>query len=169
MVRFLIGTQSLKSENSIHCVEYDEESVMVNKFVYPHPVGEIWQTHAHPNKGDLVATVHHRFGTILPISLLTMFKQPIICFSDGVKHRMGASIFRMSPVPEPGQSIDQLDASPSQLNVLASLDGMDSSEVSQLLWQPNEGSRIASISTDSRLDLWDLQSSGQVQVGYNRT
>jgi hypothetical protein len=58
MVRFLIGTQSLKSENSIHCVEYDEESVLVSKFVYPHPLGEIWQTNAHPNQADIVGTVH---------------------------------------------------------------------------------------------------------------
>lgn len=58
MVRFLIGTQSLKTENSIHCVEYDEESVLVSKFVYPHPLGEIWQTNAHPNQVDIVATIH---------------------------------------------------------------------------------------------------------------
>ena len=60
MVRFLIGTQSLKWENSIHCVEYDEESVLVSKFVYPHPAGEIWHTLSHPNKADIVATVHHK-------------------------------------------------------------------------------------------------------------
>ena len=35
MVRFLIGTQSVKSENSIHCVEYDEESVLVSKGKWP--------------------------------------------------------------------------------------------------------------------------------------
>ena len=61
MVRFLIGTQSLKSENSIHCVEYDEESVLVSKFVYPHPLGEIWQTNAHPNQADVVGTVHSNY------------------------------------------------------------------------------------------------------------
>ena len=64
MVRFLIGTQSLKIENSIHCVEYDEESVLVSKFVYPHPAGEIWQTAAHPNRSDIVATVHHKTGEL---------------------------------------------------------------------------------------------------------
>lgn len=58
MVRFLIGTQSLKSENSIQCIEYDEESVLISKFVYPHPSGEIWQTCAHPCKADIVGTLH---------------------------------------------------------------------------------------------------------------
>ena len=85
MVRFLIGTQSVKSENSIHCVEYDEESVLVSKgkwpitqisvvgnkimvncgsllflVVYSHPLGEIWQTNAHPNRIDVVGTVHSK-------------------------------------------------------------------------------------------------------------
>lgn len=58
MVRFLIGTQSLKSENSVQCVEYDEESVLVSKFIYLHPAGEIWQTSAHPSRPDVVGTVH---------------------------------------------------------------------------------------------------------------
>jgi len=71
MVRFLVGTQSLKSENSIHCVEYDEESVLVSKLVYPHPLGEIWQIDAHPNQVDIVGTVHSKI--ILYMYFLSKF------------------------------------------------------------------------------------------------
>lgn len=78
MVRFLIGTQSLKSENSIHCVEYDEESVLVSKFVYPHPLGEIWHTNAHPNKADVVATVHCKIGIII-VNIYVLSKV-FLCF-----------------------------------------------------------------------------------------
>nr|CAH0100734.1 unnamed protein product [Daphnia galeata] len=119
MVRFLIGTQSLKSENSIHCVEYDEESVLVSKFVYPHPLGEIWQTNAHPNQADVVGTVH-----------------------KGSNQKMSATIYKMSPVPNIGQSIDSLDStSHGQLEVLA----------------------IVTVNTDSRINVWDFSSEGRVQ------
>jgi len=141
MVRFLIGTQSLKSENSIHCVEYDEESVLVSKLVYPHPLGEIWQIDAHPNRVDIVGTVH---------------KKP--------HQKMGATIYKMSSVPDIGQSVDTIDSSsPCQLDVLASLDDGNESEVARFLWQPIDGNKVVTICTNSSMNLWDFNSSGTVQ------
>ena len=77
---------------------------------------------------------------------------------------MGASVYKMSPVPEIGQSIDSIDSStPGHLETLADLDGKEDAEVAHLLWQPNDGNKIVTISTDSQIDVWDFSSSGKIQ------
>ena len=59
----------------------------------------------------------------------------------------------MSPITEPGESIDTIEsASAGQLEVLGRLD----SDVAQLLWQPNDGQKVLTVSTDSRIHLWDF-------------
>ena len=163
MVRFLIGTQSLKSENSIHCVEYDEESVLVSKLVYPHLLGEIWHIDAHPTRVDIVGTVHSKiFLFILMITQKTSFE---FHHSEKPHQKMGATIFQMSPVPEIGQSVDSIDSSsPCQLDVLTSLDCENDSEVARFLWQPIDGNKLVTICTDSSINLWDFNGSGTVQV-----
>ena len=40
-IRFFVGTQCLR-ENQIHLVEYDDDTNIVNKTVFPHDDGEIW-------------------------------------------------------------------------------------------------------------------------------
>lgn len=78
---------------------------------------------------------------------------------------MGATIFKMGPVPDIGQSVDSIDStSPCQLEVLGSLDSSDESEVARFLWQPIDGNKLVTICTDSSINLWDLNSSGTVQV-----
>lgn len=162
-MRFLIGTQCLKAENSIHCVEYDEESVLVSKFIYQHPAGEIWQTNAHPNLADIVGTVHSKLlSSFFCIPL--MIQIPFFILEES-NHKMTATIYRMGPVPELGQSVDTLDSStPGQLEVLGNLKSREETEVARLLWQPNEGNKLVTVSTDSRVNLWDFTSSGRIQV-----
>lgn len=78
---------------------------------------------------------------------------------------MAAAIYRMNPVPEIGQSIDSLDSSShGQLEVLTHLESKDDLEVAKLLWQPNDGNKVVTITTDSRINLWDFSSQGRVQV-----
>lgn len=81
---------------------------------------------------------------------------------------MTASVYRMTPVPDIGQSIDSLDsATPGQLELVSSLENKDDTEISRLLWQPNEGNKLLTITTDSRINIWDFSSSSQIQVWYN--
>ena len=78
---------------------------------------------------------------------------------------MAATIYKMSPVPEIGQSIDSLDStSHGQLEVLASLEFRDDLEVTKLLWQPNDGNKVVTVNSDSRINVWDFSSEGRVQV-----
>jgi isopentenyl diphosphate isomerase/L-lactate dehydrogenase-like FMN-dependent dehydrogenase len=41
-IHFLCGTQSLRQENQVHLLEYDEEAGVLDKTVYVHSQGEIW-------------------------------------------------------------------------------------------------------------------------------
>ena len=41
-IQFLSGTQSLRQDNQVHLLEYDEEKDVLDKTVYLHPEGEIW-------------------------------------------------------------------------------------------------------------------------------
>lgn len=78
---------------------------------------------------------------------------------------MSATVYKMSPVPSNGQSIDTLDStSHGQLKAIASLESSDEKEVAKVLWQPNDGNKVVTVSTDSQINLWDFSNDGKVQV-----
>ena len=41
-IHFFCGTQSLRQENQVHLLEYDEDTGILDKTVYLHSQGEIW-------------------------------------------------------------------------------------------------------------------------------
>lgn len=41
LTRFIVGSQSLKQENQIHLLEYDDENNRLYKYVYDHPDGSV--------------------------------------------------------------------------------------------------------------------------------
>ena len=41
-IHFFCGTQSLRQENQVHLLEYDEERGILDKTVFFHSQGEIW-------------------------------------------------------------------------------------------------------------------------------
>lgn len=41
-IHFFCGTQSLRQENQVHLLEYDEETGVLDKAVHVHSQGEIW-------------------------------------------------------------------------------------------------------------------------------
>jgi hypothetical protein len=93
-----------------------------------------------------------------------MFFNFFFLFKEGSNQKMLATIYKMSPVPSIGQSIDSLDStSHGQLEVLASL-GAEDQEVAKFLWQPNDGNKVVTVNTDSRINVWDFSSEGRVQV-----
>ena len=57
-VRFLVGTQSIKFENQVHLLEYDEESGVLAKSIYAHRAGEIWRLASSPNDYRRFATIY---------------------------------------------------------------------------------------------------------------
>eukprot|EP00118_Oscarella_pearsei_P028382 m.2026 g.2026 ORF g.2026 m.2026 type:complete len:102 (+) comp8180_c0_seq2:9-314(+) len=59
-IHFLVGTQSLRSENQIHLLEFDDESNYIEKKVFVHPNGEIWQLNCSPRDKDLISTSYSK-------------------------------------------------------------------------------------------------------------
>jgi len=41
VTRYLVATQSLRQENQIHLVEFDDENNHLEKTILPHPAGEV--------------------------------------------------------------------------------------------------------------------------------
>lgn len=60
VVRFLVGTQSLKfTNNQVHLVELNEETGNLKTQVYQHPIGEIWSLQASPMDPDKFVTCYN--------------------------------------------------------------------------------------------------------------
>ena len=60
IVRFLVGTQSLKfSNNQVHLVELNEETGNLKTQVFQHPIGEIWSLQASPTESDVFITCYN--------------------------------------------------------------------------------------------------------------
>lgn len=60
IVRFLVGTQSLKfSNNQVHLVELNEETGNLKTQVFQHPLGEIWSLQASPTEPDVFITCYN--------------------------------------------------------------------------------------------------------------
>ncbi|RZF41829.1 hypothetical protein LSTR_LSTR005291 [Laodelphax striatellus] len=60
VVRFLVGTQSLKfANNQIHLVEFDEKNGTLNSKVYQHDVGEVWSLTSSPKDPNVLSTCYN--------------------------------------------------------------------------------------------------------------
>ena len=59
-IHFIAATQSVTSENQIHLLTYNDEDNELDKYIYSHPAGEVWDIKTSPFNRDLVATVYSR-------------------------------------------------------------------------------------------------------------
>ncbi|OWK07378.1 hypothetical protein Celaphus_00016868 [Cervus elaphus hippelaphus] len=59
-IRFLVGTQSLKYDNQIHVIDFDDENNIINKNVLLHQAGEIWHISASPADKGVLATCYNK-------------------------------------------------------------------------------------------------------------
>ncbi|TWW71634.1 EARP-interacting protein [Takifugu flavidus] len=59
-IRFLVGTQSLKFDNQIHIIEFDDENNIINKNVLLHQSGEIWHIAACPADKSVLTTCYNK-------------------------------------------------------------------------------------------------------------
>uniref|UniRef100_A0A4W6G6M8 EIPR1-like beta-propeller domain-containing protein n=1 Tax=Lates calcarifer TaxID=8187 RepID=A0A4W6G6M8_LATCA len=59
-IRFLVGTQSLKFDNQIHIIDFDDENNIINKNVLLHQAGEIWHIGASPADKAVLTTCYNK-------------------------------------------------------------------------------------------------------------
>lgn len=60
LIRFVVSTQSLKSDNYVHLLEYVEENHSLSRSIVKHPAGEVWALCSSNKNCQLLATVHSK-------------------------------------------------------------------------------------------------------------
>ncbi|XP_012884337.1 PREDICTED: protein TSSC1 isoform X2 [Dipodomys ordii] len=145
-IRFLVGTQSLKYDNQIHIIDFDDENNIINKNVLLHQVGEIWHISASPADKGVLATCYNK----------TSDSRVLAC----------AAVWRMPKELESGnhESPDDSASTAQTLELLCHLDNGAQSSVACVTWEPmGDGKRVISLA-DNRILLWDLQESSSQAV-----
>ncbi|KAI3367279.1 hypothetical protein L3Q82_008324 [Scortum barcoo] len=151
-IRFLVGTQSLKFDNQIHIIDFDDENNIINKNVLLHQAGEIWHIGASPADKAVLTTCYNK----------TSDSRVVSC----------AAVWRMPSDWETGshESPDDSTHNPQTLELLCHLDDSAHSNAACVLWEPmGDGKRVISLADNHAL-LWDLQeSSTQATVSSTAT
>ncbi|XP_047701161.1 EARP and GARP complex-interacting protein 1 isoform X1 [Prionailurus viverrinus] len=145
-IRFLVGTQSLKYDNQIHIIDFDDENNIISKNVLLHQVGEIWHISASPADKGVLATCYNKPSD----------SKVLTC----------AAVWRMPKELEPGshESPDDSSSPAHTLELLCHLDDTAHGSVACVVWEPTgDGRRVISLA-DSHILLWDLQESSSQAV-----
>ncbi|XP_042598806.1 EARP-interacting protein homolog isoform X2 [Cyprinus carpio] len=140
-IRFLVGTQSLKFDNQIHIIDFDDENNVINKSVLLHDAGEIWHISGSPADKAVLTTCYSK----------TSESRVLTC----------AAVWRMPPEWESGshESPDDSSNNPQTLELLCHLDNTAHGSVACVLWEPmGDGKRVISLAENHVL-LWDLRES----------
>ncbi|XP_006910274.1 EARP-interacting protein isoform X3 [Pteropus alecto] len=154
-IRFLVGTQSLKYDNQIHIIDFDDENNIINKNVLLHQVGEIWHISASPADRAVLATCYNH----------TLDSKVLTC----------AAVWKMPQESEPGshESPDDAASAAHSLELLCHLDGTAHGSTAcqvycienahgQLVrdvdFNPNKQYYLASCGDDCKVKFWDTRS-----------
>ncbi|GAB1297358.1 EARP and GARP complex-interacting protein 1 [Apodemus speciosus] len=147
-IRFLVGTQSLKYDNQIHIIDFDDENNIINKNVLLHQAGEIWHISASPADKGVLATCYNK--------------------TSDSRVQACAAVWRMPKELESGshESPDDPASTAQTLELLCHLDNAAHGNVACVVWEPmGDGKKVISLA-DSHILLWDLQPSSSQAVIY---
>lgn len=75
-IRFLVGTQSLKYDNQIHIVDFDDENNIISKNVLLHQVGEIWHISTSPADKGVLATCYNKPSDSKVLTCAAVWRMP---------------------------------------------------------------------------------------------
>uniref|UniRef100_A0A671S2W3 EIPR1-like beta-propeller domain-containing protein n=1 Tax=Sinocyclocheilus anshuiensis TaxID=1608454 RepID=A0A671S2W3_9TELE len=167
-IRFVVGTQSLKFDNQIHIIDFDDENNMINKSVLLHDAGEIWHISGSPADKAVLTTCYSK----------TSESRVLTC----------AAVWRMPPEWESGshESPDDSSNNPQTLELLCHLDNTTHGSVACRLageyaisssatlegkgqlkftagkWSPHHNSTQLATANDTAIRGWDLRSMSQI-------
>ncbi|AWP16933.1 putative protein TSSC1-like isoform 4 [Scophthalmus maximus] len=151
-IRFLVGTQSLKFDNQIHIIDFDDENNIINKNVLLHQAGEIWHIGASPADKAVLTTCYNKTSNSRVVSCAAVWRMPTDW--ETASH----------------ESPDDTAHNPQTLELLCHLDDSAHGNAACVLWEPmGDGKRVISLADNHAL-LWDLQeSSTQATVSSTAT
>jgi len=139
-VRFLVGTQSIKFENQVHFLEFDEDSAVLNKSIYSHRAGEIWRMAASPTDYRRFATIYQNVEDSNVVSRCSIWQIP---------HQSSNDEPNSPTIDESSSQLHQPLRKKFDLNVSPKTNLID------VEWESN-GERIATISETS-IQLWNVE------------
>ena len=142
---FFIGTQSLRTENQLVSVTFDEDSSTAIPIIYSHKCGEIWQIISSPSEKQVVATVYSSYDESNAKTSCQVWKLPEL---DDEKD--------VCPSPTENSNMQSLQS-------LAKLDHSDTPSVVSSSWHPEEANMIAVFSTESVV-IWDIERNKQSKL-----
>uniref|UniRef100_A0A4W6BZH2 EARP complex and GARP complex interacting protein 1 n=1 Tax=Lates calcarifer TaxID=8187 RepID=A0A4W6BZH2_LATCA len=169
-IRFLVGTQSLKFDNQIHIIDFDDENNIINKNVLLHQAGEIWHIGASPADKAVLTTCYNKSESYCFLLSLAPLSASLFIIDSRVVSC--AAVWRMPSDWETGshESPDDTAHNPQILELLCHLDDSAHGNAACVLWEPmGDGKRVISLADNHAL-LWDLQeSSTQATVSSTAT
>ncbi|KAH0950571.1 hypothetical protein HN011_004894 [Eciton burchellii] len=135
IVRFLVGTQSLKfNNNQVHLIELNEETGNLKTQIFQHPIGEIWSLQASPTEADIFVTCYNSLS------------------EDGTCKMKGA-IWRLPEIEEYTNDV-------LQLTKLADVDTTPyGTDLKTIVYHPADSKKLISV-VDNNFILWDLANDG---------
>ncbi|XP_055352650.1 EARP and GARP complex-interacting protein 1-like [Paramacrobiotus metropolitanus] len=125
-VRFLIGTQSIKHENQVQLIDFDEDTNAVTRTVYGHPSGEIWHLSCCPYDADLFAACYNEV--------------------DGQKINSRAALWRFpatrsSPSRSTASSGDDAQGAITRLDKVLDLKDKEGGDIQGVIWEPTSSQK----------------------------
>ncbi|GFS47615.1 EARP-interacting protein homolog [Nephila pilipes] len=157
VIRFFVGTQSLKFDNQIHQLEYDEESNSILKTVFLHSSGEIWHISTSPKDPSLLSTCYNQItvdehitdfdtrdsvGELKSILWEPVSGHRIISLSDN-----SFQLWDLGDVTKPLQQSEVVFEQKGRQKFVSAA------------WNPHHNCNIVATSLDTSVRSWDLRTS----------
>ncbi|XP_045157932.2 EARP and GARP complex-interacting protein 1-like isoform X1 [Mercenaria mercenaria] len=137
-IRFIVGTQSLRQENQVHHIDFDDENNVINKNVFMHREGEMWHISASTVDKSLLTTCYNK--------------------TSESKAEMRAALWRLPGDFDDVQSEDQ--SSHQSLSLVCHLDATDYGDMKSVMWHPTgDNSNVVGLA-DNHIVVWDIDTSG---------
>jgi WD40 repeat protein len=137
-IEFFVGTQSLRCENQIHRIDFDDENNVITKTSFVHSAGELWDISASTVSRNVLATVYNHI-------------------SNNSKAEMKAAIWSVPCTVDTSPADDNLTNVPA-LILQTEIDSSQYGDVKSVLWHPSgESSTIISL-VDSHILVCDIES-----------
>ncbi|XP_015417279.1 PREDICTED: protein TSSC1 [Myotis davidii] len=188
-IRFLVGTQSLKYDNQIHIIDFDDENNIINKNVLLHQVGEIWHISASPADKGVLATCYSKMSCGSPRATgreSSPWRTTTFCCGTCRRAPAGPSVSTLSAsLCDPGpwhlilspRSIRVSTPSssvfycrrilPCVLASSASLEGKGQLRFTSGRWSPHHNCTQVATASDTAVRGWDTRSMRQIYCMEN--
>ncbi|XP_059162909.1 EARP-interacting protein homolog [Physella acuta] len=136
-IRFLVGTQSLRAENQVHYIDFDDENNVINKTIFLHREGEIWNISSSTFDAGLFSTCFNK--------------------TSDTKSELKAAVWQIPSNADPfNPASDDSSNSHPHLQLKCYLSPDEHSDVKSVLWQPAGDSHSVIGLCEDKIVCWDL-------------